>query len=63
MSSFPLDGGEYVIVAPEELAAVGPGKFQLIEIQDFVDLEDIDPIFYRQSYYLAPKGKGVDRAY
>src|SRR5665213_2388779 len=40
-----------------------PGKSELIEIQDFVDLEEIYPIFFRQSYYLAPKGKGADRAY
>jgi DNA end-binding protein Ku len=34
-----------------------------MEISDFVDLADIDPIFYRQTYYLAPRGKGADRAY
>jgi DNA end-binding protein Ku len=40
------------------MAEAAPGKSELIEIQDFVDLEEIDPIFFRQSYYLAPKGKG-----
>ncbi len=45
------------------MAEAAPGKSELIEIQDFVDLEEIDPIFFRQSYYLAPKGKGADRAY
>ncbi len=45
------------------MAEAAPGKSELIEIQDFVDLDEIDPIFFRQSYYLAPKGKGADRAY
>src|SRR5580658_7886805 len=63
VNGYPLGGGEYVVVTKEEMADAAPGKSGLIEIQDFVDLEEIDPIFFRQSYYLAPKGKGADRAY
>jgi DNA end-binding protein Ku len=55
--------GEYVIVTKEELKDVAPGKSELIEISDFVDLASIDPVFFRSSYYLAPRGKGADRAY
>ena len=63
VNGYPLGGGEYVVVTREEMAEVAPGKSELIEIQDFVDLEEIGPIFFRQSYYLAPKGNGADRAY
>jgi DNA end-binding protein Ku len=63
VNGYPLGGGEYVVVTREEMANAAPGKSELIEIQDFVDLDEIDPIFFRQSYYLAPKGKGADRAY
>jgi DNA end-binding protein Ku len=63
VNGYPLGGGEYVVVTREEMAEAAPGKSELIEIQDFVNLEEIDPIFFRQSYYLAPKGKGADRAY
>lgn len=63
VNGYALGGGEYVVVTREELAEAAPGKSELIEIQDFVDLGEIDPIFFRQSYYLAPKGKGADRAY
>jgi DNA end-binding protein Ku len=63
VNGFPLGGGEYVVVTREEMADAAPGKSELIEIQDFVDLEEIDPIYFRQSYYLAPKGKGADHAY
>lgn len=55
--------GEYVIVTKEELKDAAPGKSELIEISDFVDLASIDPVYFRQSYYLAPRGKGADRAY
>jgi DNA end-binding protein Ku len=63
VNGFPLGGGEYVVVTHEDMAKAAPGKSELMEIQDFVELGDIDPIFFRQSYYLAPKGKGADRAY
>ena len=63
VSGFPLGDGEYVVVTPEELANTEPGRSQMMEILDFVDLADIDPIFFRQTYYLAPRGKGADQAY
>jgi DNA end-binding protein Ku len=55
--------GEYVIVTKDELKDVAPGKSELIEISDFVDLASIDPVYFRASYYIAPRGKGADRAY
>jgi DNA end-binding protein Ku len=47
-------GGEYVIVEQEELAGVAPGKSRSLEISQFVDLDEVDPIFYQKSYYLGP---------
>jgi len=63
VSGYDTGDDEYVMVEREELASVAPGRSELMEISDFVDLKDIDPIFYRQTYYLAPRGKGADRAY
>jgi DNA end-binding protein Ku len=63
VNGFDLGDGEYVIVTRDELKDAAPGRSELIEISDFVDLAAIDPIYFRQSYYLAPKGKGADRAY
>ncbi|HEV3188248.1 MAG TPA: Ku protein [Acidimicrobiales bacterium] len=63
VNGFPVGDGEYVVVTPEELRENAPGKSELIEIQDFVDLSDIDPKYFRQTYYLAPKAKGANRAY
>ncbi len=63
VKGYDIGGGEYVIVTPEELEAVEPGPTRTIEIVDFVDLEAIDPIYYKSTYYLAPQGNDAQRAY
>ena len=60
---YDLGGGEYVILTEEELESAEPKKSRQIEISDFVGLVDIDPVFFRSSYYLAPEGEGADKAY
>ena len=52
----------YVIVEPEELEALEPRRTKTIDILDFVELKDIDPIFYDHPYYLAP-GAGGSKPY
>jgi DNA end-binding protein Ku len=54
---------DYVLVTDEELAAVDPGGSRTIDIADFVELAEIDPIFFQKTYYLAPQGEGAMRAY
>lgn len=51
--------GDYVVVSDEELEAVEPGRSRTIDITDFVDLADIDPIYYQKTYYLGPQGDGA----
>ena len=63
VKGYDLGGGEYVILTPEELASVAPGASRTIEVTDFVDLADIDPIYFDKPYFLAPNGKNGDRAY
>jgi DNA end-binding protein Ku len=63
VNGYEVSSGEYVVVTKEELKEAAPGKSDTIEISDFVDLDEIDPKYFRQTYYLAPKGKGADRAY
>jgi DNA end-binding protein Ku len=53
---------QYVVLTKEELAELEPQRSRAIEIQDFVDLDDIDPIYFEQPYYLGPD-KGAERAY
>jgi DNA end-binding protein Ku len=63
VNGYEISSGEYVVVTREELKEAAPGKSDTIEITDFVELDRIDPKYFRSSYYLAPKGKGADRAY
>ena len=56
-------GDESVIVTKEELAAASPERSSTIEISDFVELSEINPIFYRSTYYLAPKGEAAVKPY
>jgi DNA end-binding protein Ku len=58
-----LGGGEYVILSDDELAAAEPERSRYIEITDFVSLEDIDPVYFNTTYYLAPEGEAAGKAY
>src|SRR4051812_27012216 len=52
----------YVLIDPAELEALEPEKTRTIDIEDFVELSDIDPVFYDHPYYLAP-GPGGAKPY
>jgi DNA end-binding protein Ku len=62
VKGYELAPDRYVVITPEELDAIEPRKTHMIEIEDFVELEQIDPIFYDHPYYLAP-AKGATKAY
>jgi DNA end-binding protein Ku len=51
---YALPSGDYVVVSDEELAALDPTSTRSVEIEEFVDLADIDPVFYDSAYFVAP---------
>ena len=55
--------GDYVLITDEELEAVEPGRSRTIDITDFVDIAEIDPIYYQRAYYLGPQGEDAARPY
>ena len=60
VKGYEVEKGRYVIFTEEELeAASGGGNSRLVEVVQFVDETEIDPIFYRSSYFLAPEKTGV----
>lgn len=63
VSGYEVADGEYVVVTKDELKEAAPEKTETIDISDFVDLKEIDPKYFKSTYYLAPKGKGAERAY
>jgi DNA end-binding protein Ku len=54
VKGYELSSGEYVTVSDDELAALDPEAVRTIDIEEFVDLVDIDPLFYDSGYYLVP---------
>ncbi len=54
LKGFELPSGEYVMITDEEVAALDPDAVRTIDIDEFVDLADIDPIFYDNAYHLVP---------
>jgi DNA end-binding protein Ku len=59
VKGFEIGPDRYVIIEPGELESLDPKKTRTIEIEDFVDLTDIDPILYDHPYYLAPGAGGA----
>src|SRR5918996_6282889 len=62
VKGYELSPDQYVVLTREELEELDPKKTRAIEIQDFVDLDEIDPIYFTQPYYLGPD-KGAEKAY
>ncbi len=62
VKGYEISSDRYVVIDPAELDSVQPAKTKTIDIEDFVDLEEIDPIFYDHPYYLAP-GPGGAKPY
>jgi DNA end-binding protein Ku len=62
VKGYEIGPDRYVTISPEELEALEPQKTRTIDIEDFVDLEQIDPIYYDHPYYLAPD-TGAAKAY
>jgi DNA end-binding protein Ku len=58
-----VSDGNYVMLTQEELESVEPGRSRTIDISDFVDAAEIDPIYYQKSYYLAPSDDTAKKAY
>jgi DNA end-binding protein Ku len=62
VKGYEIGPDRYVTISPDELDALEPQKTRTIDIEDFVELDQIDPIYYDHPYYLAPD-KGAGKAY
>lgn len=59
VKGYEITKGQYVIIEPAELSAIRPTSTETIEIEEFVDLDAIDPIYFEQPYYLVPDKQGA----
>jgi DNA end-binding protein Ku len=63
VKGYEISDGRYVTLDPDELEAVEPGQTRTIEIEDFVLLDQIDPIYFEKTYYLGPSGAPAAKPY
>src|ERR1700712_609907 len=59
VKGYEITPDRYVVIEPEELEALDPKATRTIDIEEFVEITEIDPIFYDHNYYLAPTAGGA----
>ena len=62
VKAYELSPGQYVPLSKDEMAALAPEKSRAIDVLDFVDIKEIDPMFFDSPYYLGPS-EGAEKAY
>jgi DNA end-binding protein Ku len=62
VKGYEISPDQYIVIEPAELEALDPKKTRTIDIEDFVDIEQIDPLYYEHPYYLMPD-TGAAKAY
>ena len=62
VKGYEYEKDRYVVIEPEDLEKVAPPTARTMEILQFVKMDDIDPIFFEKSYYVAPE-EAVSRPY
>jgi DNA end-binding protein Ku len=63
VKGYELPGDKFVTLTQEEIDAASLGRSRTLEITDFVDLAEIDPVYYEKTYYLAPREESAHDAY
>ena len=62
VKAFEITPGNYVPLTKDEMSALAPEKTRAIDVLDFVDIEEIDPMYFDSPYYLGP-AEGAEKAY
>jgi len=62
IKAYEITPGQYVPLSKDEMSGMAPEKTRAIDVQDFVDLDEIDPIYFDSPYYLGP-ADGAEKAY
>jgi DNA end-binding protein Ku len=62
IKAYEITPGQYVPLSKDEMSAMAPEKTRAIDVVDFVDLDEIDPIYFDSPYYLGP-ADGAEKAY
>lgn len=60
---YDVGGGQHVVVEREELEALRPEPTRMIEIEHFVSMSEVDPVFFEKSYHLTPADDAAEKPY
>ncbi|MFP3900474.1 MAG: Ku protein [Acidimicrobiia bacterium] len=63
VKGYEVRDGEYVMVTPEELDSVEPERSRTIDLESFVDLDEVDPIYFQRTYYMAPADESAAKPF
>ncbi|MFC1413283.1 Ku protein [Streptacidiphilus sp. N1-12] len=63
VKGYDLGDDQYVVIEPKELEDIAPGRSRVIEVTGFVELDQVDPVYFTSTYYLAPRGKEYQEIY
>jgi DNA end-binding protein Ku len=63
VKGYEVGDERYVVVDPAELSELDPKASRLIDIEDYVDQSEIDPVYYDRAYYLVPDGETAGKPY
>lgn len=62
VKAYEYQKGEHVVIGEDEMEAIPGPSAHVIEILDFVSLQDVDPVYYEKSFFLEPR-EGAEKAY
>lgn len=63
LKGYEIESGRYILVDEAELEKMTPPSGKTLEVQSFVKLEEVDPVYFNTSYYLVPDGAAGEKAY
>jgi DNA end-binding protein Ku len=63
IKGYDLGAEQYVPIEPDELDGIAPGRSRLLEVKAFVDIAAVDPIYFRSTFYLSPRGEEFAKIY
>jgi DNA end-binding protein Ku len=63
VKGYDLGEGDYVVVEPDELDEIAPGRSKVIDMAGFVDLRAVEPVYFDRTYYVGPRGEEYVKVY
>jgi DNA end-binding protein Ku len=63
VKGYEIEPGRVVTVTSEELSSMAPERSRVLEVEEFIDLREIDPVYFEKSYYVVPQTEASERPY